>query len=245
MPEPLLTRYMQPLLAGRRAECFELIQDALRAGMDPEGLACDVIWPAMAQIDRLYREDRINTITERMAARINRTLADQVQGCLPKRPRRGRKLMISCASSEHEELGAQVVADLLQADGWEVYFLGGSAPHDEIVSLLGQVRPYAYVVVGADPHAVPELRSLIERIRELNACPSMNVVVTGGVFVRADGLWREVGADVCAETARDVLRLVNELPPRDPTVRVTGLVKRRRRKRRVAGGMEIATVATA
>src|SRR5690606_35206516 len=114
------------------------------------------------------------------------------------------------------ELGAQVIADLLQADGWEVVFVGGGAPHDELVALLGQARPAAYVVVGADPHAIPELRLLIGQIRELNACPLMNVVVTGGVFTRAEGLWREVGADVYADTARDLLTMIHQLPPRDP-----------------------------
>ena len=32
MPEPFLIRYMQPLLAGRRAECFDLVADAISNG---------------------------------------------------------------------------------------------------------------------------------------------------------------------------------------------------------------------
>ncbi len=53
MPESLLIRYLQPLLAGRRAECFELITDAVRQGSPAEELLCEVIWPARAQIERL------------------------------------------------------------------------------------------------------------------------------------------------------------------------------------------------
>lgn len=237
MPEPLLTRYMQPLLAGRRAECFQMIREAARDG-DPVALACDVIWPAMAQIDRLATDDRINTVNARMAARINRTVADQLQPLYPVRELNNRRVVITCAGSEHEELAAQMAADLFQADGWEVFFVGGSAPCDEISTLIGQVRPEAYVIVGADSQQIPRLRGLVERIREINACPRMNIVATGGVFCRADGLWREIGADVIVESIRDLIPRVNELPPRDPAQRRTGLVKKRRRKRRAVAMAE-------
>jgi hypothetical protein len=75
---------------------------------------------------------------------------------------------------------------------------------------------------------------MVENIREIGLCPDMNIVVSGGVFNRADGLWREVGADVFADNARDVLDIVNELGPRIPGARPIGLVKKRRRKRKAS-----------
>lgn len=234
MPEPMLTRYMQPLLAGRRSECFDLVRAAVRGGEDPRRLAAEVVWPAMAQVERLFTDDRINTAIQRMAARINRTITDQLQAFYPAAARNGRRILISCAASEHEELAAQLVADLFQSEGWEVFFVGGAVPDDELVTLLGQIRPEAYVIVGADARQIPGMRGLIDRIREINACPFMNIVVTGGVFVRADGLWREIGADVVIEDMRNIVEQVNELPPRDPARRRVGLVKKRRRKRKAA-----------
>jgi methanogenic corrinoid protein MtbC1 len=232
MPEPFLTRYLQPLLAGRRAECFELIADALRNGLSADELICDVVWPAMAQVERLYRDDRINTATEHMACRINRTAADQLQAHLPKQPPRGRRLLIACADATHEELGAQMVGDLFQADGWEVFLVGGGVPEDEILAMVGQLRPQVLLIFGAHPEAVPITRAMIERIREVGTCPTMNIVVIGGIFNRADGLWREVGADACCDNLRSVLATANELGPRPPNAPRLGVVKKRRRRRK-------------
>lgn len=232
MPEPLLTRYMQPLLAGRRAECFELIADAYRAGECAEDLIRDVVWPSMAQIDRLYRDDRINTAVEHMALRINRTVADQLQAGLPRSPRRGKRIILTCAAGTLEELGAQMVADLFQSDGWEVYFPGGGVPHDETLGMVGQIRPEVLVVFGTQPEGVPDTRRLVELIREIGVCPTMNIVVSGGIYDRADGLWQEVGADAYAESARGLLQLVNELGPREPHAPRLGIVKKRRRRRK-------------
>lgn len=232
MAEPFLIRYLQPLLAGRRAECFNLVADAIQSGAQAEDLICDVIWPAMAQIERLYGDDRINTAVEHMASQINRTVADQLQAGLDRNPPNGRRVLVACADGAHEELGAQMVGDLFQADGWEVYLVGGGVPDDEILGMVGQLRPQALLIFGAEPEAVPNTRALVERIREIGVCPTMNIVVTGGIFNRADGLWQEIGADAYCESLRGVLAMTNELDPRTPHPPRLGIVKKRRRRRR-------------
>jgi len=234
MPEPLLTRYLQPLLAGRRAECFSLISEALRRGHSPEEIALDVVWPAAMQIDRLYRDDRIDSAVENMAARINRTIADQLQAHLPCRMPNGKRLIITCPDGQREELGAQMLADLLQSRGWDVYLVGSRVPHDELLRLVGQMRPHVLLIYGTQPGEVPAARRLVEIIREIGVCPTMNIVASGGVFDRVDGLWQEVGADVFAGSPREVVRIVEELPPRQPGPRRMGIVKKRRRKRKAA-----------
>lgn len=232
MPEPFLIRYMQPLLAGRRAECFDLVTDALRSGTPADELICDVVWPAMAQIDRLYRDDRINVALEHMACRINRTVADQLQAHLPRQQANGKRILVASADGPHEELGAQMIADLCQAEGWDVFYLGGGVPEDEILSMVGQLRPQILLVFGAEPEAVPETRAMIGRIREIGVCPTMNIVVTGGIFNRADGLWQEIGADAFCESIRDAITTANDLPPRTPQPPRLGIVKKRRRRRK-------------
>jgi methanogenic corrinoid protein MtbC1 len=234
MPEPLLTRYLQPLLAGRRAECFDLIDAAVRNGQNAESLVYDIVWPAMVQVDRLFRDDRIDTLIHNMACRINRTVAGQLQTHLPKRTPTGKRIVVASAENEREEIGAQMLADLLQSDGWDVYFMGSDVPHDEILNLVGQVRPHALLIYGTQPQDIPDVRRLVELIRDVGACPTMNIVVSGGVFGRVDALWQEVGADVLAESPQEVVRTVNTLEPRTPGPRRLGIVKRRRRRRKAA-----------
>lgn len=234
MNEPLLTRYLQPLLGGRRAECFHLIRHALAEGRSAEALMRDVVWPSMAQVDRLFRDDRINIASENMACRINRTVADQLQAALPVRDANAKRVLVTCADEPREELGAQMMADLFQADGWDVFFVGGGVPYDEMAGLVGQLRPHVLLVFGTDPEGVPLTRRMIDMIREMNVCPTMNIIASGGVYNRADGLWREVGADVFAETARDVVDTANALGPRQGGIARVGLVKKRRRKRKLA-----------
>jgi methanogenic corrinoid protein MtbC1 len=228
----LLERYMEPLVSGRRNVCRQLVHGAVQSGAEPRTLYEALIWPAMEQIDRLYRDDRISTATQNMATFINRVVADQLQQYLPSRESNGRRIVIACASGESEELGAQMCADLFEADGWDVYFIGGGVPHDEITTLLGQLRPEIFLIFGSKPQDAPCVRQLIDAIRDIGACPTMNIMVSGGVFNRADGLWKEVKADLLAETAVEALDLAARAEPRKPEVRIPGAPKKRRRRRK-------------
>jgi methanogenic corrinoid protein MtbC1 len=234
MPEPLLTRYLQPLLAGRRAECFDLISDALGRGHDPEDLAFGVVWPAMVQVERLFRDDRIDVAIDSMASRISRTVTDQLQAHLPRRATNGKRVLICCADDEREQIGGQLLADLLQSHGWEVYLIGAGVPDDELLKLVGQLHPHVLMIYGTRPSEVPGARRIVELIREIGVCPTMNIVASGGVFNRVDGLWQEVGADVFVAHPRDVVDTINALEPRKPGPRRLGIVKKRRRRRKVA-----------
>lgn len=232
MRSRILERYMEPLLQGNRTACRELIRREIDARTPGRKLYEDILWPAMEQVEKLYRKDQINIVAEHMATRINRTLADQVQQSLTAAPPKGKRILIMCAEGESEELGAQMCADLFESDGWDVYFLGGGVPNDEVLSLVGQLRPNILLIFGTEPHGVPQVRALIDLIRDVGSNPTMNIMVSGGVYNRADGLWTEINADLFAPTAKKAIKVANEAKPHVPEVRLPGAPKKRRRRRR-------------
>jgi methanogenic corrinoid protein MtbC1 len=186
----------------------------------------------MERVEKLYRADRISTASEHMGTRINRAIADQLQMSLPRQSPNGKRILIACADGEPEELGAQMSADLFESHGWDTYFLGGGVPNDEILSLVGEHRPDILLVFGSGPSGVPGVRHLIDMIRDIGANPTMNIMVAGGVFNRADGLWKEVHADLFAKNAAEAIPMATAAKPRPPEVRSAGKPKKRRRRRR-------------
>jgi methanogenic corrinoid protein MtbC1 len=230
--ERLLPRYFEPLVSGRRSEARGVVLEALASGFPARTLYHGLIWPAMERVDRLYREDRISTAAQNMAMIINRVVADQLQQHLPRREANGRRILITSASGEQEELGAQMCADLFESDGWEVFFIGAGVPRDELITLVHELRPDLLLIFGSKPQDAPGVRTLIEEIRAINANPAMNIMVSGGVFNRANGLWREVKADLFAETAVEALDRAARAEPREAEGGEGNGVKKRRRRRR-------------
>ncbi|MCH7701610.1 MAG: cobalamin-dependent protein [Planctomycetes bacterium] len=229
---PLQDQYTAGLLGGDRVACRNVFRQALTSAPGAVDLYDSLLWPATEHIEALYRAHRINAATEQMATRINRSIADQLQPHLQQQPPNGRSVLITCADHEPEELGAQMTGDRFEAAGWRVHFLGGGVPIDEILGLVGQLRPDILLVFGTRPQGIPQIRAMIDLIRDVDATPTMNIMISGGVFNRAEGLWTEINADLFAPTAHEALRIATEAPPRTPQPRPMNAPKKRRRRRR-------------
>jgi methanogenic corrinoid protein MtbC1 len=161
----------------------------------------------MVETERLLRADKITPTQEHLATRINRTIVAQLQNKLPRRPARNKKIVISCAADELQELGAQMMVDLFESDGWEVRFLGGGLSNDDIFGFINEYAPDILLIYGASPKQAPDIRRLIDTIKGVNAWPHLRIVVSGGLFNRAEGLWEEIGADAFAATALEAIQV--------------------------------------
>jgi len=227
--EKTCMRYMEKLLAGDRIGCRNVLGETLQTGTPVNVIYTELFWTVMSEIESRYRNHEIDRITEHMATRINRTLIDQLQSKLPRRQARGLKMILACADDEPEELGAQMCADLFESDGWDVKFLGGGVPNDEIMALIGIEQPDILFIYGTKPSGAPDVRRLIDKVREIGACPKLRIMLSGGVFNRAEGLWIEIGADMFAPTAKEAL----EVALTDRRAQVTGRRTRRSMQRKI------------
>jgi methanogenic corrinoid protein MtbC1 len=195
-----------------------VIESALQSDNDALGLLTQLIWPTMELVQSLYREDRISISSLNLATRLNRSITDQLTARLTRSESNGRTVLIFCGDDEPEELGGQICADLFEASGYEVRFAGGGVPEDEVLKLIGDIRPDLLVMFGTLPTGVPAVRKLIDYLREVNSCPDMQVMCCGGIYKRAEGLAEEIGADLFAPDAADAVRIANQHPTRRATV---------------------------
>jgi methanogenic corrinoid protein MtbC1 len=233
--EATFEQYLRALLQGDRGKSRAVVEETLQHGVTAHGVYVDLIWPVMVGIEKLVREDKINVVQEHMATRINRTIVDQLQNKLPRRRNQSGRVAICCAPDELQELGAQMMADLFESDGWDVRFLGGGLTNEDILAYINDFSPQLLIIYGAEPSMAPGIRSLIDKIRSVDAWPDMRIMLSGGLFNRAEGLWEEIGADMFAENAGQALEIAKTGKKFDPGNRT---IKRRRRRQVPIGQSE-------
>ena len=226
--EILIEHLFATLISGNRHEARTLAREILREGVSPEELTHDVYWPVLEMITKLYRADQLTCLAHHYATRMLRCLVDQAQTGYTQQSRRNTKVLMFCGPGETDELAAQVVADLAEADGYEIYFGGGGIANDEILGEVGEQRPDILLMFSSAPSDAPNIRQLIDKIRGVDACPDLQIVVGGGVFNRAEGLAEEIGADLWAKSPRELLdKLVAQRDRRaTPEQRTVGRTRR-------------------
>jgi methanogenic corrinoid protein MtbC1 len=229
--ETLVERFTTPLYAGDRSGARAVVAEAFEEGLSAEEILMQVIWPTMEKVQAQYRSDRINTGTHHMAARLLRMLADQLCLRLSRTERNGRSMLVVCSPGEPEELGAQITTDLAEAHGWTVHFAGGGVPNDEIVGWLGQLQPQVLMVYGTIPSAAPMVRQLIDLLHDVGICPKLQIICSGGVFNRAEGLSEEIGSDLFAPDPVSALEMLDNYPAKRATPEQQTVGRKRRLKK--------------
>lgn len=192
------------LITGDRPKARALVGEAITSGWTPEEVAENGFWPVLETIQSLYRSDQITNLAHHYATRLLRTLVDQVQAGYNKQQSNEKSILLFCGPSEADDLAAQIVADLCEADGWQVKFGGGGVAADEILAETNEFKPDALCMFSSAACDAPHIRGIIDTIKEIGACPNTQIVVGGGLFNRVEGLAEEIGADLWASSPSEL-----------------------------------------
>jgi methanogenic corrinoid protein MtbC1 len=215
--EIIVERLFEKLISGDRAGARTIVQETVEARVSSEERAQEVYWPVLEMVNSLYRADQLSRLAHHYATRLLRSLVDQAQAEYAQKPARGRTILMFCGSSEADELAGQLVADLVEADGYELWFGGGGVAADEVLAEVGTRNPDVLLMFASAPGDAPQIRKLIDTIRGINAHPHLQIVVGGGVFNRAEGLAEEIGADLWARSPAELLEKLVQEPQRRAT----------------------------
>ena len=218
MDTEMMTEQLFPMLiTGDRAAARSVVNTWLDEGMTPESLTQEAYWPLLEMINTLYRNDQLTNLAHHYATRLLRNLVDQSQARYTMQERTGKRVMLFCGATEADDLAAQIVADLIEARGYDVCFGGGGIAWDEILQETSESKPDVLLLFSSSAQDAPNIRVLIDTVREIGACPDMQIVLGGGIFNRAEGLAEEIGADLWATTPTELITKLDQEPERRAT----------------------------
>lgn len=198
-------RLLHVLIAGDRTGARAIVNEMRDADVPAETMTHEVFWPTLEMVGQLFRADQLSTLGHHYAIRLLRTLIDQAQAEYTTATSRNKRILLFCGPSETDEMCGQLMSDLVEADGYEVFFGGGGVANDEILAEVGERRPDILMMFGSGPSDAPNIRLIIDSVREVAACPNLQIVVGGGVFNRAEGLAEEIGADLWSSNPRELI----------------------------------------
>lgn len=118
----------------------------------------------------------------------------------PSRPR-PRRAVVTCAPNEYHEMGARMLADLLELEGWDVRYLGANTPEGDVLALLNSWLPHVFALSVCVPFNLEAAGELLASVRAAPLLWSTRVLVGGLAFTWSTDLWRRLGADGYAPDA--------------------------------------------
>lgn len=206
---PVRERYLAALLAGDSAEALQIAR-AVSLPSELEPFFLSVLQPAMHAVGDRWEAGRLSVAQEHLASAITaRVVAGLAMARKPGRPWRGRAI-VTAAPNEFHELGAWMLADLLEQDGWDVACLGANTPTQDLLTLARLRRPAFVALSVTMPFNLQRTRELIAAFRAQAGAGRTRFLVGGHAFGLEPELWRVVGADAFAKDAHDAVQRARE-----------------------------------
>jgi methanogenic corrinoid protein MtbC1 len=102
---------------------------------------------------------------------------------------------VTGVQGELHQVGAAMVADVLEYRGWNVRFLGTNMPHEGILQAIEEHAPTILGISATMLFNVPSVARLVEDVHKKFAQARPRIVLGGAVFRTQVDLWKALGAD--------------------------------------------------
>ncbi len=116
------------------------------------------------------------------------------------------KVVIGTAKTDIHDLGKNLVASLLRAEGFEVIDLGVDVPPERFVDAIKKEQPDIVGLSGLLTIAIDEMKNTIEAIKEKGLRNEVKIIIGGGPI--NEKVRDHVGADAFGKDAGDAIRKI-------------------------------------
>ncbi len=203
--------FLEACLHLRRSQALAIVHEVVRQGARVEEVYLDVITPVMRELGRMWHLNQITVGQEHYCTAVAQMVMAQLFPLVfdGDRPAAGRVVAV-CVAGELHEIGARMVADLFEMNGWDTVFLGADVPRASIVDTLVETEADVLAISATLAANLGQVTDLIEAVRADPACAGVRVLVGGAAFDVDPAIWRRVGADGWAQDADHAMALARE-----------------------------------
>jgi methanogenic corrinoid protein MtbC1 len=206
----LAHQYLSALLDYDRHSASALILAAVENKVSIKEIYCDVFERCQYEIGRLWQSNIVSVAQEHYCTASTQLIMSQLYPYIFRADRTFRGTIVAaCVTGELHEIGARMLCDLLEMEGWNTIYLGANVPTAGIVDVLRDNHSNILAVSASMTFHIRAVREVIAAVRL--ASPATRILVGGCAFKIAPSLWRNVGADYWAKDASDAISLIDGL----------------------------------
>ncbi|MBF0302768.1 MAG: cobalamin-dependent protein [Desulfamplus sp.] len=193
----LKNNFQSALLDGDHRKALELAMESTKTDSELENFYLHIIQPSMYEIGMMWEKAEISVAQEHLASAIvGRIMASVSSGkdndiinksC-------GRAI-VTASPNEFHEIGAWMIADTLEHDGWDVRYLGANMPKEDLILFIKSFIPDLLAISVTMPFNLSYSKEVIAQLRSDNELKNIKVMIGGRVFNETPRLWESTGAD--------------------------------------------------
>lgn len=205
--EKEIREYMQALFDKDMRKALQLVQKFTERGIPATTIYVDILAESMCRVGELWHTAKITVDTEHYCTSVTQMAMASMYPALFSEKRKNKTILCACPGTELHEMGARMVADLFENDGWNGIFLGAAVPQDAMMEAISADKPDLVALSVTMPQHLLTCEELVKAIKK--EFPDIRIAVGGGAFRSTHELWKRWPVDIYTEDARELLKWAN------------------------------------
>lgn len=173
--------YLNTMLRADNAGCMNLIAKFIKDEIPISDICVDIVTEAMRRVGDLWQKNEISVDVEHYCTSITQMALSQLYPLIFGSERKDKSILVACVGSELHELGARMIADLFEYNGWDSIYLGAAVPVASMASAAVRHKPDLVALSVTMPHHLLLCRDAVVALRQV--APDIRIAVGGNAFV--------------------------------------------------------------
>lgn len=204
-------QYLDYLLGGHRFAAVELIDSLVENGVSVADIYEHIFQSTQYEIGALWQMNKITVAHEHYCTATTQLIMSRLYPIIFSNKKNGLRLVACSAANELHEIGIRMVSDFFEMNGWDTYYMGANMPTSHLLTTLMEYKADVLAISVTLPIHINVVRRLINEVRSEPRLKGLKILVGGYPFIQDSELWRKLGADGTALSAKDAVNTANNL----------------------------------
>ena len=178
-------KYLSALVNGKRRVCYEIVDHTKKKMTSMTDLYTHLFQKSLYEVGKLWEFNHISVAVEHAATAITETLMNNVYADIEQLNSTNYRVLIASVPNEYHQIGAKMVADIFEINGWDAWYLGANTPTVDVIRLANDIKPHIIALSLSVYFHISELIAMIQTIQ--NNISRCQIIIGGQAFNHNNG----------------------------------------------------------
>ncbi len=195
--------YLNYLLEEDAKKAVDYIVEISKINIPLEDIYVDILQEVMIEIGNLWHQNKITVDQEHYMTSVTQMVLSQFYSKIFSTPKNNLSMLACSVGSELHEMGARMISDLFEYNGWDSLYLGAAVPAKVLLKKIETLRPDLIILSVTMPQHLIECLNLVKQIKLIDG--NLKVAVGGRAFQMGDNIWRKWPVDISTNNAKELI----------------------------------------
>ncbi|MBN2259730.1 MAG: helix-turn-helix domain-containing protein [Clostridiales bacterium] len=204
-------QYLDYLLKHQKYKALYLIANSLNEGLEAKDFYLKVFRKVLWQVGEMWERNEVTIAQEHYISNITQIALSNMFLHFDD-SKKNHKVAISIAvNGDPHTLGARMISDYFELEGWNTYHLGGNLPIDQLINSIVTLKSDLLIISVTMPYYINTLENTIYALRKDKRLDKLKIIVGGKALDNHEEILNTLEIDGYGKDFDEAIKIANLL----------------------------------